>query len=129
MLLPFLSSEEKEGGIRSSPDRSITQVEREVGKKDEFTLVTRKERELVSIRDRGKSLEMTMPNSFSSLLELEEGEKLALSFVDGSPPPLQVNDSVIILSGLNSEGGLWECIFFMIPMISWCTSNVRGLND
>ncbi|KAA0025860.1 DUF4283 domain-containing protein [Cucumis melo var. makuwa] len=59
----------EEGEIKSSLDRPSCQMEKEVGERDEFTLVTRKKRELVSVRDRGKSLEVTMPNSFDSLLE------------------------------------------------------------
>ena len=60
----------EEGEIKSSLDRPSCQMEKEVGERDEFTLVTRKKRELVSVRDRGKSLEVTMPNSFDSLLEV-----------------------------------------------------------
>ncbi|TYK23423.1 DUF4283 domain-containing protein [Cucumis melo var. makuwa] len=78
----------EEGEIRSSPNRHSSQVEKEVGKLDEFTLVTRKKRELVSVRDRGKSLEVTMPNSFGSLLEVGDINKWALTIIEGSPPPL-----------------------------------------
>ncbi|KAL4018315.1 hypothetical protein IC575_021906 [Cucumis melo] len=46
----------EEGEIRSSPNRHGSHVEKEVGKRDEFTLVTRKKSELVSVRDRGKSI-------------------------------------------------------------------------
>ncbi|XP_050938810.1 uncharacterized protein LOC127148657 [Cucumis melo] len=59
----------EEGEIRSSPNRHNSKVEKGVGKSDEFTLVTRKKSELVSVRDCGKSMEVIMPNSFGSLLE------------------------------------------------------------
>ncbi|KAL4018356.1 hypothetical protein IC575_021951 [Cucumis melo] len=48
----------EEGEIRNSPNRHNSQVEKGVGKSDEFTLVTRRKSELVSVRDRGKSMEM-----------------------------------------------------------------------
>ena len=44
-----------------------------MGKRDEFTLVTHKKMELVSVRDRGKSLKVFMPNSFGSLLTNYKG--------------------------------------------------------
>ena len=50
-------------------------MEKEVGKRDEFAIVTHKKRELVSVRDRGKSLEVTMPDSFDSLLGVGEDDK------------------------------------------------------
>lgn len=68
IVLEFFKQLE-EGEIRSSLDKPIIQVERG-GKKDEFTLVSRKKRELVFVRDHGKNVEVTMPNFFGSLLEL-----------------------------------------------------------
>ncbi|KAA0037609.1 kinesin-13A-like [Cucumis melo var. makuwa] len=93
----IVSLEESE--IRSSTNRPSRQVEKEVGKRDEFTLVTRKKRDLVCVRDRGKSLEVTMPNSFGSLLKAGNIDKWALTIVKGSPLPLSVNDGVVALSG------------------------------
>ncbi|KAA0045388.1 putative reverse transcriptase [Cucumis melo var. makuwa] len=52
------SEELEEGEISSSPNRPSRQMEKEVGKRDEFAIVTHKKRELVSVRDRGKSLEV-----------------------------------------------------------------------
>ena len=103
----------EEGEIRSSPNRTSRQVEKEVAKRDDFTLVTRKKRELISIRDRGKSLEVTMRNSFSSLSEVGENDKWALTIMDGSPMPLQVDDSVVSLSGLSLEDGLEKVHVFI----------------
>lgn len=68
--------------------------------------MTRKQRELVSVRDRGKHLEVNMLNSFDSLTELGEGNSWALTFVNGSPPPLQVDGSIVVLSVLSPYGGL-----------------------
>ncbi|TYK18951.1 uncharacterized protein E5676_scaffold418G00380 [Cucumis melo var. makuwa] len=66
----------EEGEIRNSPNRHNSQVEKGVGKSDEFTLVTRRKSELVSVRDRGKK---------------------------GSPPPLQVDEGTDILNGMKSK--------------------------
>ncbi|KAA0047412.1 putative non-LTR retroelement reverse transcriptase [Cucumis melo var. makuwa] len=93
----------EDGEIRSSPNRPSSQVEKEVDKRDEFTLVTRKKRELVSIRDRGKSLEVTMPNSFGSLFKVGDVDKWALTIVEGSPPPSQVDEGVVALSGIKCK--------------------------
>ena len=40
---------------------------------------------------------MTMTNSFGSLMEEEKGDKWALSIVDGSPLPLRVDNSSMVL--------------------------------
>ncbi|KAA0026071.1 uncharacterized protein E6C27_scaffold581G00620 [Cucumis melo var. makuwa] len=93
----------EKGEIRSSPNRHDSQVEKGVGKSDEFTLVTRKKSELVSIRDRGKSMEVIMPNSFGSLLEVGDADKWALSIIEGSSPPLQVDEGTDVLSGISSS--------------------------
>ena len=95
----------EEGEIRNSPNRPSRQVKKEVGKRDEFILVTHKKRELVSVRDCGKSLEVTIPNSFGSLLKVGDVDKWALTIVKGSPPPIQVDDGVVALSGVSSENG------------------------
>ena len=78
----------EEGEINNTPNRHNGKVEKGVGKRDGFTLVTRKKSELVSIRDRGKSMEVIMPNSFGSLLEVGDINKWALTIIEGSPPPL-----------------------------------------
>ncbi|KAA0062888.1 non-LTR retroelement reverse transcriptase-like protein [Cucumis melo var. makuwa] len=93
----------EEGEIRSSPNRHGSHVEKEVGKRDEFTLVTRKKSELVSVRDRGKSIVVAMPNSFGSLLEVGDVDKWALTVIEGSPPPLQVDEGTGVLSDLKSK--------------------------
>ncbi|KAA0049770.1 Exo_endo_phos domain-containing protein/DUF4283 domain-containing protein [Cucumis melo var. makuwa] len=93
----------EEGKIRSSPNRHNSQVEKGVGKSDDFTLVTRKKSELVSVRDRGKSMEVIMPNSFGSLLEVGDADKWVLSIIEGSPPPLQVDEDTDVLSGMKSK--------------------------
>ena len=64
---------------------------------EEFTPVVRKNRGMISIRDKGKSAEVIITNSFDSLMEVDKGDKWALSIVDGSPPPLRVDDSAIVL--------------------------------
>ena len=51
-------------------------------------LVIRKKRELVYVREKGKRVDVIMPNSFGSLMKLGEGDKWTLSIVDDSPPPL-----------------------------------------
>lgn len=58
--------------------------------------ITSKQRELVSVRDRGKNLEVTMPNSFGSLTDLGKGDDWALAMVDDMPPPLQVVGSDVV---------------------------------
>lgn len=60
-------------------------------------LVIRKKRELVYVREKGKRVDVIMPNSFGSLMKLGEGDKWTLSIVDDSPPPLQVDDTAIVL--------------------------------
>ena len=50
-----------------------------MGKRDRFTLITCKEGELVSVRDHGKSLEVSMPNSFGSLLKVVEDDKMGFN--------------------------------------------------
>ncbi|KAA0067224.1 RNA-binding protein 8A [Cucumis melo var. makuwa] len=60
----------EKGGINSSPNKPSRWVEKELGKRDEFTLVIRKKKELVSVRDHSKSLKVTMLNSFGSLLDV-----------------------------------------------------------
>ncbi|TYK26642.1 uncharacterized protein E5676_scaffold313G002880 [Cucumis melo var. makuwa] len=92
----------EEGEIRSSPNRHSSQVKKEVGKSDEFTLVTRKKSDLVSVKDRGKRNEVIMPNSFGSLLEVGDADKWALNIIEGSPPPLQVDEGNDVLSGGSS---------------------------
>ena len=54
-------------------------------------LVIWKKRELVYVREKGKRVDVIMPNSFGSLMKLGEGDKWTLSIVDDSPPPLQVD--------------------------------------
>ncbi|KAL0556476.1 hypothetical protein IC582_004990 [Cucumis melo] len=93
----------EEGEINNTPNRHNGKVEKGVGKRDGFTLVTRKKSELVSIRDRGKSMEVIMPNSFGSLLEVGDADKWALSIIEGSLPPLQVDEGTDILSGMKSK--------------------------
>ncbi|KAA0059751.1 reverse transcriptase [Cucumis melo var. makuwa] len=92
-----------EGEINNTPNRHNGKVEKGVGKRDGFTLVTRKKNELVSVRDCGKSMEVIMPNSFGSLLEVGDADKWALSIIEGSPPPLQVDEGTDILSGVSSS--------------------------
>lgn len=60
-------------------------------------LVIRKKRELVYVREKGKRVDVIMPNSFGSLMKLGEGDKWTLSIVDDSPPPLQVDDTAMVL--------------------------------
>ena len=60
-------------------------------------LVIRKKRELVYVREKGKRVDVIMPNSFGSLMKLGEGDKWTLSIVDNSPPTLQVDDTVMVL--------------------------------
>ena len=60
-------------------------------------LVIRKKRELVYVREKGKRVDVIMPNSFGCLMKLGEGDKWTLSIVDDSPPPLQVDDTAIVL--------------------------------
>ena len=70
-----------------------------------------------------------MPNSFSSLIELGEGDKWALSIMDDSPPPLQVDDTTSVLKGMPFDGNPTGAKLLLILMISWCSWNVRGLNS
>ena len=65
----------EKGGINSSPNKPSRWVEKELGKRDEFTLVIRKKKELLSVRDHSKSLKVTMLNSFSSLLDVGKDDK------------------------------------------------------
>ena len=60
-------------------------------------LVIRKKRELVYVREKGKRVDVIMPNSFGSLKKLGEGDKWTLSIVDDSPPTLQVDDTAMVL--------------------------------
>ena len=52
---------------------------------------------MVYVREKGKHVDVIMPNSFGSLMKLGEGDKWTLSIVDDSPPPLQVDDTAIVL--------------------------------
>lgn len=92
----------EEGEINSS--LTMTIQEKVIENQNDFTLAARRKKELVSIRDKGKSVEMTMPNSFGSLMELREGDKWALSIVDGFPPPLQVDDKALVLKAIPFDG-------------------------
>ncbi|XP_031740405.1 uncharacterized protein LOC116403411 [Cucumis sativus] len=65
--------------------------------REEFTPVDRKNRGMISIRDRGKRAEVSITNSFKNLMEVDKGDKWLLSIVDGSPPPLRVDDSSMVL--------------------------------
>ena len=65
--------------------------------REEFTPVDRKNRGMISVRDKGNSAEVSITNSFDNLMEVDKGEKWALSIVDGSPQPLRVDDSAIVL--------------------------------
>ena len=64
---------------------------------EEFTPVDRKNRGMISIWDRGKRAEVSITNSFNNLMEVDKGDKWPLSIVDGSPPPLRVDDSSMVL--------------------------------
>ena len=64
---------------------------------EEFTLFDRKNKGMISIRDKGKRAEVSITNSFDSLMEVDKGDKWALSIVDGSPPPLRVDGSAMVL--------------------------------
>ncbi|TYK26657.1 uncharacterized protein E5676_scaffold313G003070 [Cucumis melo var. makuwa] len=48
-------------------------------------------------------MKVIMPNSFGSLLEVGDADKWALSIIEGSPPPLQVDEGTDILSGMKSK--------------------------
>lgn len=85
-----------------SPLRPVE--DKEVENRDDFTIVARKNRELVSVHDKGKRAEVITNNSFGSLRDVGEGDKWALSIVDGSLPPLRVNDSDLVLMSKSLDG-------------------------
>ena len=94
----------EEGEINSSLIRPTK--EKGVGNQDDFTLVVGKKWELVYVRYKGKSVDVTMSNSFGNLMELGKGDKWALSIVEGSALPLQVDDTTMVLRGMCSDGNL-----------------------
>ncbi|KAA0055180.1 uncharacterized protein E5676_scaffold640G00020 [Cucumis melo var. makuwa] len=50
-------------------------------------------------------MEVIMPNSFGSLVEVGDVDKWALTIIEGSPPPLQVDEGTDVLNGVSSKNG------------------------
>ena len=89
---------------RSLSINCLKNVEEVYENREEFTLVDRKNKGMISNRDKGKRAEVSMTNSFDNLMEVDKGDKWALSIVDGSPPPLRVDDSAMVLLSTTCDG-------------------------
>lgn len=64
---------------------------------------------MVPVRDPGRGSDVNNVNTFGSLTDIGEVNIWDLTLVDSFPPPLQVDDSDIIMQAESSDGGpTWE---------------------
>ena len=108
---------------------SFQHLEEVCENREKFTLVDKKNRGMISVWDKGKRAKVIMTNCFDSLMEVDKGDKWALSIVDGSPPPLRVDDSAMVLLSTTRDGIPLGDAAPIRPYGSWCSWNVRGLNS